>query len=62
MFMHQETFISATDLRTVKKWRPWWDTALETWRLVWVYTFNRCRKAPLRLTLVIMLLRLGFNM
>ena len=43
----------AVDVMSVKKCRPWPVAALETLRLVWVYTFCICPKVPFRVTLAI---------
>ena len=48
---HKATTISAIDLISVKKCRPWSDDVSETRRLVLVYTFCKCPKVPFRVTL-----------
>ena len=44
-------------MTSVKKCRPWSDTASETRRLVWVYTFCICPKVPFCMTLAKFFLR-----
>jgi len=46
LIVHTARNICATDVTSVKKCRTWSVAALETQRLVWVYTFCTCPKVP----------------